>query len=228
MTYFEEINIHPSWREPLREIAPLINAMGEFLQREEEAGIPIAPPAHLRWRALQTPLASTNVLIIGQDPYPTPGHAQGLAFSIAPGIWPPARSLSNIFRELSDDLSIPQPTTGDLSAWQQQGVMLLNTVLTVRAEANGAGSHRNKGWEHITAHIVDTLINRQQPLVAILWGREAQKLSPHFAGHPDSMVISSPHPSPLSARRGFFGSRPFSRANEYLRDHKLPSVEWQL
>ena len=162
------------------------------------------------------------MLIVGQDPYPTPGHPMGLAFSTQPGVKPP-RSLVNIYKELHDDLGIPPRADGDLSSWSRQGILLLNRVLTVRPGA--PASHRGKGWEQVTEAAITALAERETPLVAILWGRDAQSAA-RFLG--DTPRIESPHPSPLSASRGFFGSRPFSRANQALVDQGGQPVDWGL
>ncbi|SDC82900.1 Uracil-DNA glycosylase [Sanguibacter gelidistatuariae] len=174
-------------------------------------------------RAFREPLARVRVLVVGQDPYPTPGHAMGLSFSVQPHVRPLPRSLQNIFTELRDDVGAPAPATGDLTAWADQGVMLCNRVLTVAA--GDAGSHRGLGWEAVTDHAIAALVARGGPLVAVLWGRDAQSLAPALAGVP---IIASAHPSPLSARRGFFGSRPFSRVNELLVAQGAAPVDWTL
>jgi uracil-DNA glycosylase len=163
------------------------------------------------------------VLIVGQDPYPTPGHAVGLSFSVAPDVQPVPRSLVNIFQELQTDLGLPRPSTGDLSPWADQGVLLLNRVLTVRP--GKPASHRGKGWETVTAQAISALVSRGGPLVAILWGRDARNLGPHLGGIP---TVESAHPSPLSAHSGFFGSRPFSRANELLAQQGAAPIDWRL
>jgi uracil-DNA glycosylase len=174
-------------------------------------------------RAFRTPLDAVRVLIVGQDPYPTPGHPVGLSFSVAPDVRPLPKSLVNIFIEYRDDLGMPAPASGDLSPWAAHGVLLLNRVLTVRPGA--PASHRGKGWEHVTEAAIRGLCERGGPLVAVLWGRDAQGLAPLLKGIPH---ISSPHPSPLSASRGFFGSRPFSRANEALAAMGADAVDWTL
>ena len=163
------------------------------------------------------------MLVIGQDPYPTPGHAMGLSFSVQPDVKPVPRSLANIFKEYSSDLGLPTPSSGDLTPWSRQGVALFNRVLTVRPGA--AASHRGKGWEAITEHAIKALVARDKPLVAILWGRDAQSLQRWLPGVD---CICSPHPSPLSASRGFFGSRPFSRANESLIRQGATPIDWTL
>lgn len=216
--------VHPSWAPALETLQPQFSAIGEFLRSESAAGRLWAPAGGNILRAFQQPLDDVRVLIVGQDPYPTPGHAVGLSFSVAPDVRPLPRSLQNIFREYQDDLGLPAPGTGDLAPWTAQGVMLLNRVLTVRL--GEPGSHRGIGWEEITAAAIDALVRRDgEPLVAILWGRDAQSLEPAL---PDVPVIASAHPSPMSADRGFFGSRPFSRANELLEDLGADGVDWRL
>lgn len=210
--------VHPSWQAPLAEVEPAIHAMGDFL-RSEPAYLPAGKDI---LRAFSTPFEDVRVLILGQDPYPTPGHPMGLSFSTQPGVKPP-RSLVNIYQELNDDLGILPRPDGDLTSWQRNGVMLLNRVLTVRPGA--PGSHRGKGWEAVTAHAIAQLAQRGTPLVAILWGRDAQTAKQFLGNTP---TIESPHPSPLSARRGFFGSRPFSRANQALISQGASPVDWAL
>ena len=197
--------------------------MGEFLRAEIDAGRGYLPPGPDVLRAFTFPMVEVKVLIVGQDPYPTPGHAMGLSFSVAPGVRPLPRSLANIVAEYGADLGYPAPASGDLTAWAQRGVLLLNRVLTVRAGA--PASHRGKGWEEVTECAIRALVARDQPLVAILWGRDAATLTPMLTGCP---VIASAHPSPLSANRGFFGSRPFSRANELLAAAGAEPVDWRL
>jgi uracil-DNA glycosylase len=176
-------------------------------------------------RAFTYPFDDVRVLIVGQDPYPTPGHAVGLSFSVAPDVRPLPCSLSNIFDEYSTDLGFPPPSNGDLTPWSQRGVMLLNRVLTVRPST--PASHRGKGWEAVTECAIRALVGRDQPLVAILWGRDASTLKPMLA-EGNCVAIESPHPSPLSASRGFFGSRPFSRANELLAGMGADPIDWKL
>ena len=197
--------------------------MGEFLRAEIDAGRGYLPPGPDVLRAFTFPMVEVKVLIVGQDPYPTPGHAMGLSFSVASGVRPLPRSLANIVAEYGADLGYPAPASGDLTAWAQRGVLLLNRVLTVRAGA--PASHRGKGWEEVTECAIRALVARDQPLVAILWGRDAATLTPMLTGCP---VIASAHPSPLSANRGFFGSRPFSRANELLAAEGAEPVDWRL
>ncbi len=216
--------VHPSWAPALRPLAEHVAGIGEFLRAETAAGRAWAPTGDRILRAFAQPLADVRVLIVGQDPYPTPGHAVGLSFSVSPEVRPLPRSLQNILRELHDDLGVPAPSTGDLTPWTRQGVMLLNRVLTVRV--GEPGSHRGIGWEAVTSAAIDALVTRPDaPLVAILWGRDAQSLTPAL---PDVPVIASAHPSPMSADRGFFGSRPFSRANDLLADLGGDPVDWTL
>lgn len=216
--------VHESWVPAMAPLQDTFTAIGEHLRRESAAGRPWAPAGANILRAFQQPLDDVRVLIVGQDPYPTPGHAVGLSFSVAPDVRPLPRSLQNILRELHDDLGLPAPRTGDLTPWTHHGVMLLNRVLTVRL--GEPGSHRGIGWEAITAAAIDALVARPDaPLVAILWGRDAQSLEPSL---PDVPVIASAHPSPMSADRGFFGSRPFSRANALLEELGDEPVDWSL
>lgn len=215
--------VHPSWAQALAPVAPQVAALGEFLRAEVAAGHGYLPAGPLVLRAFELPLDEVRVLIVGQDPYPTPGHPVGLSFSVAPDVRPLPPSLVNIFTELHTDLGVPLPSTGDLTPWAERGILLLNRVLTVRPGASA--SHRGKGWEEVTAAAIDALVARGGPLVAILWGREARNLAPRLGGMPR---IESAHPSPLSARSGFFGSRPFSRANELLRAQGAPAIDWSL
>ena len=197
--------------------------MGTFLRDEIAAGRGYLPEGDRVLRAFTTPFDSVRVLIVGQDPYPTPGHPVGLSFSVAPDVRPLPRSLENIYKEYCQDLGQPPPGNGDLSPWAEQGVLLLNRVLTVRP--GSPASHRGKGWEPVTEHAIDALVARGRPLVAILWGRDAQSLTPRLRDVP---IIASVHPSPLSAAKGFFGSRPFSRANELLLGQGDEGVDWRL
>jgi len=215
--------IDPGWAAALEPVAPDIARMGDFLRAEVAAGRPYLPAGDRVLRAFEAPLDDVWVLIVGQDPYPTPGHPVGLSFSVDPSVRPVPRSLQNIYRELHDDLGVPTPLDGDLTPWARQGVMLLNRVLTVRAGVSG--SHRGKGWEAVTEHAIRSLVARGGPLVAILWGRDAGTLRPLLG---DTPIITSAHPSPLSASAGFFGSRPFSRANELLTTAGAPPVDWSL
>ena len=215
--------VHPSWAGALEPVADTISACGEFLRAELAAGRGYLPAGDKVLRAFSQPLDRVKVLIVGQDPYPTPGHAVGLSFSVAPDVRPVPRSLANIYTELSTDLGIPTPRNGDLSPWTDQGVLLLNRVLTV--QPGKPASHRGHGWEEVTARAIDALVARERPLVAILWGRDARSLVPRLGGTP---YVESAHPSPLSARNGFFGSRPFSRANTLLSEQGGAPVDWSL
>ena len=198
--------------------------MGEFLRAELAEGRGYLPAGANVLRAFTFPFDRVRVLIVGQDPYPTPGHAVGLSFSVAPDVAPLPRSLENIFTEYSADLGLPKPANGDLTSWAQRGVMLLNRVLTVAP--GSPASHRGKGWEAVTECAIRALAGRDQPLVALLWGRDAATLRPMLSD--EAGVIESAHPSPLSASRGFFGSRPFSRANDLLAARSADPVDWRL
>jgi uracil-DNA glycosylase len=216
--------VEVGWADALAPVADRIAAAGEFLRAEIAAGRRYLPAGPNILRAFTQPFDAVRVLIVGQDPYPTPGHAVGLSFSVEPGVRPLPRSLVNIFREYSDDLGLPTPSTGDLSPWTGRGVLLLNRVLTVAP--GRPGSHRGKGWEEVTEQAIRALVARPtQPLVAILWGRDACTLRPMLTDVPR---IESAHPSPMSADRGFFGSRPFSRANAMLADLGADPVDWAL
>ena len=204
-------------------VAPDIAALGERLRAEVAAGRRYLPAGNQVLRAFQRPLSDVKILIVGQDPYPTPGHPIGLSFAVDGHVRPLPRSLANIYQELHADLGIPPAPHGDLSAWSDQGVMLLNRVLTV---APGApASHRGWGWEKVTEHAIRELVARDGSLVAILWGRDAANLRPLLGSTP---IIESAHPSPLSASRGFFGSRPFSKANDLLERQGIAAVDWRL
>lgn len=215
--------VDPTWAPALEPVADRIAAMGDFLRDEAEAGRSYLPSGDLVLRAFGQPLDRVRVLIVGQDPYPTPGHAVGLSFSVAPDVRPVPRSLQNIYKELVSDLGVPMPSNGDLTPWADHGVMLLNRVLTV--QPGHPGSHRGKGWEPVTDAAIAALVRRGGPLVVILWGRDAQSLTPALADVP---IIASAHPSPMSADRGFFGSRPFSRANELLVQQGAAPIDWSL
>ncbi|WP_378099765.1 uracil-DNA glycosylase [Cellulomonas sp. T2.31MG-18] len=215
--------IDPGWAAALAPVEPQIRAAGDFLRAELAAGRTYLPAGEAVLRAFTRPLDQVRVLVVGQDPYPTPGHPMGLSFSVQPDVRPLPRSLDNIFRELVDDLGVPRPSCGDLSPWADRGVMLLNRVLTVRAGA--PASHRGKGWEAVTDRAIAALVERGGPLVAVLWGRDAQTLAPALGDVP---TVASAHPSPLSAHGGFFGSCPFSRVNELLVAQGADPVDWQL
>jgi uracil-DNA glycosylase len=218
----EEI-IDPGWAQALAPVAGQIAAAGDFLRAEIAAGRAYLPAGDLVLRAFKQPLADVRVLIVGQDPYPTPGHPVGLSFSVAPGVRPIPRSLVNIFREYSADLGYPTPACGDLTPWTERGVLLLNRVLTV--QPGQPGSHRGKGWEAVTEQAIKALAARPEPLVAILWGRDARNLAPLLSGVP---LVESAHPSPMSADHGFFGSRPFSRASALLEGLGGTEIDWKL
>jgi uracil-DNA glycosylase len=213
----------PGWAHALDPVAGDIAAMGDWLRAETAAGRHYLPAGALVLRAFRSPLDDVRVLIVGQDPYPTPGHPIGLSFAVERDVRPIPRSLQNIYRELHDDVGVVPPEHGDLTAWSEHGVMLLNRVLTVRPGA--PASHRGKGWERVTEHAIRALVARGTPLVAILWGRDAANLRPLLGSTP---FITSPHPSPLSANGGFFGSKPFSRANELLERQGAQPVDWSL
>ena len=215
--------VAPDWAEALAPVDENIAAMGRFLREELAAGRPYLPSGDHILRAFQRPLAAVRVLVVGQDPYPTPGHPVGLSFSVAPDVRPVPRSLANIYQELHTDLGLSSPGHGDLTAWADQGVMLLNRVLTVRP--GEAASHRGRGWEAVTERAIHVLAARGGPLAAILWGRDAQSLKPMLGPVP---WVESAHPSPLSASRGFFGSRPFSRVNQLLEEQGGSPVDWSL
>jgi uracil-DNA glycosylase len=215
--------VAPDWAEALAPVDEDISRMGAFLRAEIAAGRGYLPAGHQVLRAFQRPLADVKVLVVGQDPYPTPGHPVGLSFSVGPDVRPLPPSLVNIFRELVDDLGVPDPSCGDLSPWADAGVLLLNRSLTVAP--GRANSHRGQGWEAVTECAIKALASRGGPLAAILWGRDAQTLKGVLGSVP---AVESAHPSPLSAYRGFFGSRPFSRANQLLADQGGTPVEWTL
>jgi uracil-DNA glycosylase len=207
--------LHPDWQEALSELRGQIDLIDSKLQTSD-----VAPEYENVMRALSVSIESISVVIIGQDPYPTPGHAHGLAFSVSRDVTPLPASLRNIFKELESDVGIPMSANGDLSPWAKQGVFLLNRILTT--QPGYSLKHELLGWQEITNEIARILGER--PVVAILWGKNAQELSHYFAS---GLTITSPHPSPLSAYRGFFGSKPFSTCNEILRRHKRPEIEWR-
>lgn len=214
------------WADALAPVEDRVTALGQFLRAEIAAGRAYQPAGERVFRAFQRPLADVRVLIVGQDPYPNPAHPIGLCFAVERGITPLPPSLRNIYQELADDVGFVPPGHGDLSAWADQGVMLLNRVLTVRP--GEPGSHRGQGWEHVTACAIQAVVRRAEqgaPIAAILWGRDAQTLKPHLGPIP---WVESVHPSPLSAHRGFFGSRPFSRVNELLVERGGRPIDWAL
>jgi uracil-DNA glycosylase len=219
--------VDDGWAKALEPVADQVAAMGEFLRGELASGRRYLPAGSNVLRAFTFPFEQVRVLVVGQDPYPTPGHPVGLSFSVAPDVRPLPRSLDNIFVEYCADLGYPTPSTGDLTPWAERGVMLLNRVLTV--QPGNPASHRGKGWEVVTECAIRALAARPEPLVAILWGRDASTLKPMLAAGDSRVVtIESAHPSPLSAQRGFFGSRPFSRASALLADMGAASVDWRL
>ncbi|MGZ0148609.1 uracil-DNA glycosylase [Kribbella sp. WER1] len=215
--------VAPDWAEALAPVEGTVTRMGEFLRGEIAAGRAYLPAGENVLRAFHRPLAEVKVLVVGQDPYPTPGHPVGLSFSVAPDVRPIPRSLQNIYRELMQDVGVATPSNGDLTPWADQGVLMLNRVLTVQPGKSGA--HRGKGWESVTEQAIHALVNRGGPLVAILWGRDAQTLKPMLGSTP---YVESAHPSPMSADRGFFGSRPFSRVNAMLAEQGASPVDWRL
>ena len=216
--------VDPGWAEALEPVSDRITAMGEFLRGEIAAGRRYLPAGENVLRAFKQPFSEVRVLIVGQDPYPTPGHAVGLSFSVAPDVRRLPPSLVNLFREYGEDLGYPEPSCGDLTPWTERGVLLLNRVLTVSPKQ--PGSHRGKGWEEITEQAIRALAARDSsPLVAILWGRDARTLVPLLDGVP---CIESAHPSPYSAASGYFGSRPFSRANQLLEQRGGEAIDWKL
>ncbi|TCC20627.1 uracil-DNA glycosylase [Kribbella sindirgiensis] len=215
--------VAPDWAEALAPVEGTVTQMGEFLRGEITAGRAYLPAGENVLRAFHRPLHQVKVLVVGQDPYPTPGHPVGLSFSVAPDVRPIPRSLANIYRELMADVGVPAPSNGDLTPWADQGVLMLNRVLTVQPGKSGA--HRGKGWESVTEQAIHALVNRGGPLVAILWGRDAQTLKPMLGSTP---YVESAHPSPMSADRGFFGSRPFSRVNALLAEQGAEPVDWRL
>jgi uracil-DNA glycosylase len=216
-------SLDPGWAHALAPVAGELANMGEFLRSEVAAGRTYLPAANHILRAFEQPFADVRVLIVGQDPYPTPGHPVGLSFAVDRRVRPIPRSLVNIYTELASDLGIAAAEHGDLTSWSQQGVLLLNRVLTVRP--GEPASHRGKGWEAFTEVAIRALVARGGPLVAILWGKDAQTLIPMLGSVP---YLASVHPSPLSAARGFFGSRPFSRVNVLLEGMGARPVDWKL
>lgn len=215
--------VAPDWAEALAPVADTVADIGTFLRSELATGRSYLPAGQNVLRAFSRPMSGVKVLLLGQDPYPTPGHAVGLCFSVARDVRPLPRSLVNIYKELEADLGIPPAGTGDLTPWFEQGVLLLNRVLTV--SPGKPGSHRGKGWEEVTHRAIEALVARGGPLVAILWGRDAQSIIPALGDVP---YVASAHPSPMSAASGFFGSRPFSRTNNLLQDQGATPVDWAL
>ena len=215
--------VDPTWAEALAPVEPALTRVTGFLDAETAAGRDWLPAEPVVLRAFRTPLPAVRVLILGQGPYQTPGHPIGLSFAVEGHVRPIPRSLVNIYRELQADLGVAPVPHGDLTAWTERGVLLLNRSLTVRPGA--PASHRGKGWEAVTEHAIRALAARGGPLVAILWGNDARRLAPLLDG---VARIESAHPSPLSASRGFFGSRPFSRANALLVEQGAEPIDWSL
>ncbi|QMU78568.1 uracil-DNA glycosylase [Streptacidiphilus sp. PB12-B1b] len=215
--------VEPGWAKALEPVAGQIAAMGDFLRAEVAAGRTYLPSGVHVLRAFQQPFDDVRVLIMGQDPYPTPGHAVGLSFAVAPEVRPLPGSLVNVFQEYQRDLGLPAPANGDLTPWTRHGVLLLNRALTTAPRQPAA--HRGKGWEAVTEQAIRALAARGKPLAAILWGRDARNLRPLLGDYP---AIESAHPSPMSADRGFFGSRPFSRANDLLVRQGAQPIDWRL
>ncbi len=215
--------VEAGWADALAPVQDQITQVGVFLREQIAEGRKYLPPGDRVLRAFKQPFADVRVLIVGQDPYPTPGHAVGLSFSVDPSVRRLPPSLVNIFSEYSADLGYPAPSNGDLTPWTERGVLLLNRVLTV--EPGKPGSHRGKGWEEVTEQAIRALAKRDKPMVAILWGRDARNLGPLLGSIPR---IESAHPSPMSAHNGFFGTRPFSRANQFLQSQGADPVDWRL
>lgn len=214
--------IHPSWVEPLSPVRGQLDALAEFLSSEQSTGRGFLPTSDNLLRAFQIPFEHVRVVIVGQDPYPTPGHAIGLSFAVSSGTKRLPRSLSNILTELSSDLGEPVSDPTALGRWSDQGVMLLNRVLSV--EPGKAGSHRKRGWESLTECALRALdVRSQEPLIAVLWGNDAKTAAAFL---PRAKIISSAHPSPLSASSGFFGSRPFTQVNDYLVKQSSVPIKW--
>lgn len=219
----------PSWKKPLEHVCQqqAIDALVTFLKERESAGATIYPAKQNIFAALKaTPFDQVNVVIVGQDPYHGPGQAHGLSFSVLPGVQVPP-SLRNIFKELHNDIGMPTPRQGTLTSWAEQGVLLLNAILTV--EEGNPASHANKGWELFTDAILEQLLKREHPTVFMLWGAYAQKKVKNLHVHIDPtrhLILTSAHPSPLSIT-GFLGCKHFSKANAFLRKHDLPEIQWQ-
>jgi len=216
--------VEAGWAKALEPVAGRVAAMGDFLRAEIAAGRTYVPSGANVLRAFTQPFDDVRVLIVGQDPYPTPGHAVGLSFCVAPEVRPVPASLVNIYQEMTRDLDIPMPSNGDLTPWTKQGVLLLNRALTTAPRRPAA--HRGKGWEEVTEQAIKALAARGTPLVSILWGRDARNARPLLG--PNAAVVESAHPSPMSASSGFFGSRPFSRANALLAEQGATPVDWRL
>ena len=223
--YFLSGIIENDWAYALEPVRMYIKQIGKFLRKEISSGKGYLPRGSNIMKAFTFPFNQVKVIIVGQDPYPTPGHASGLSFSVTPKVNPIPRTLSNIFVEYTKDLGYPQPSNGDLTTWAEQGVLLLNRVLTV--SPGMPNSHRDKGWEFITDHAIRVLVDQKRPITAILWGHHASSLS-NMLRKRGCEVVESPHPSPLSASKGFFGSKPFSRINKLLKQKNLKEINWKL
>lgn len=217
--------LDPGWAAALADSSDTLERIGAELIARRRAGEQVLPAPEHVLRAFRQPFEDVRVLVLGQDPYPTPGHPIGMCFACDRHVRPLPRSLANIYRELHDDLGIAPAAHGDLTAWTEQGVLLLNRVLTVRAGASG--SHRGIGWEEVTEATVRALVARGTPLVGLLWGADARRMAP-LLREGGAGVVESPHPSPLSASRGFFGSRPFSRVNALLEAAGAEPVDWRI
>jgi uracil-DNA glycosylase len=215
--------VGPGWADALEPVRDRIAELGDRLRAEQAAGRGFLPAGERIFAAFAQPFDEVRVLLVGQDPYPTPGHPIGLCFSVAPDVRPLPGSLRNLYDEYEADLGLPRPSTGDLTPWVAQGVLLLNRVLTVRPGA--PASHRGWGWEEVTDAAIDALVARGGPLVAVLWGRDARSLAPRLGDVPR---VESAHPSPLSAHRGFLGSRPFTRVDALLEARGGSPVDWRL
>lgn len=223
----DRLRLEPSWKAALRDefAQPYMQELGAFLRREKSAGKEIYPPGHLIFNALDsTPLDSVRVVILGQDPYHGPGQAHGLCFSVQPGVTPPP-SLQNIFKELKRDLNLPIPNHGYLQHWANQGVLMLNTSLTV--ERGLAGSHAKMGWQRLTDRIIQVVSEQRPHVVFLLWGAHAQSKTP-LIDPTRHLLLKSAHPSPLSAHRGFLGNGHFSRTNQFLRQYGFEPIDWRL
>ncbi|MFC0711619.1 uracil-DNA glycosylase [Azorhizophilus paspali] len=223
----DRVKLEASWKEALHDEfeKPYMQELSDFLRREKAAGKEIYPPGSLIFNALDsTPLDQVKVVIIGQDPYHGPGQAHGLCFSVQPGV-PVPPSLQNIFKELKRDLNIDIPKHGHLQRWAEQGVLLLNTSLTV--ERGNAGSHAGMGWQRFTDRVIEVVSQRREHVVFMLWGSHAQSKR-RLIDSSKHLVLCSAHPSPLSAHRGFIGNGHFSRANQFLEQHGLTPIDWHL
>jgi uracil-DNA glycosylase len=226
----QEHSISDDWAEALKPASKDMAKMRDFLLDEVRSGRGYLPTPEAVFRAFREPLGDIKVLITGQDPYPNPTHPMGLSFSVKAEVHPLPQSLQNIYKELESDLGVEPPKTGDLSDWASQGVMLMNRILTV--SPGKPLSHKGKGWEAITDSAINAIVSRKdtygktKPLVVILWGAEARSLKRQIPASDNILIIESAHPSPLSAHRGFFGSKPFSRTNAFLLSHDSSEIKW--